>query len=375
MTTATAVTTATVNRSDLLIELQLCAAIIEKRATIPILSYLLLTAAEDSLHIRATDLELSLRTSCPARVIGSGSVVVQSDTLLQIVRNAPADEIEIEVEDSAVHVSSGKSRFRVPTLAATDFPISPDSDGCELVADVDLEHLQTALARVVFCVSEKSFALAGPVFRLTAEKLELFATDGTRASVAQLRVTNAKARDFMLSAKACRALSRIEASGFARIAVNGSFTFISLAEGRTLAERRQDLQQYPDPHGVVPDANHVVIAKREALRDAITRSLIAAGDSKKVNVSMTRNQLALTAARFDGANTAETVDVEYSGTGFELSFNAEALHQYLSSIDSNDVRLEFDNEHVPFMATALGHGDPVGGFYLLATMQQRKAGV
>ena len=62
----------TVNKSDLVRELSLSQGVVEKKTTIPILSNVLLEAADDRLTLTATDLELGIRCSCPARVKKEG---------------------------------------------------------------------------------------------------------------------------------------------------------------------------------------------------------------------------------------------------------------------------------------------------------------
>ena len=57
-----------VKRSDLLDELELTQGVVERKTTIPILSNLLVEAKGSRLTVTATDLELSIRTSCDAKV-------------------------------------------------------------------------------------------------------------------------------------------------------------------------------------------------------------------------------------------------------------------------------------------------------------------
>src|SRR5262250_447112 len=57
-----------VKKFDLLEELSLTQGVVERKTTIPILSNLLFEAKGNRLTITATDLELSIRTSCEAKV-------------------------------------------------------------------------------------------------------------------------------------------------------------------------------------------------------------------------------------------------------------------------------------------------------------------
>ena len=58
----------TVSKTDLVRELSLSQGVVEKKTTIPILSNVLVETQGDRIHLTATDLELGIRSSCPARV-------------------------------------------------------------------------------------------------------------------------------------------------------------------------------------------------------------------------------------------------------------------------------------------------------------------
>ena len=82
----------TVNRTDLVRELSLSQGVVEKKTTIPILSNVLLEAVGDRLTLTATDLELGIRCSCPARVKKEGAGTVPARKLLDYVRLLPESD-------------------------------------------------------------------------------------------------------------------------------------------------------------------------------------------------------------------------------------------------------------------------------------------
>ena len=90
----------TVSRADLVRELNLSQGVVEKKTTIPILSNVLVEAEGDRIHLTATDLELGIRVSCPARVKKAGAGTIPARRLLDYVRLLP---------DSDVSEDSGKS--------------------------------------------------------------------------------------------------------------------------------------------------------------------------------------------------------------------------------------------------------------------------
>ena len=71
--TAVATMEITVSKFELLQELTATQGVVERKTTIPILSNYLFEAADGKLSLTATDLDLSLRTSCNAKVKKEGS--------------------------------------------------------------------------------------------------------------------------------------------------------------------------------------------------------------------------------------------------------------------------------------------------------------
>src|SRR5437868_12242755 len=84
---------------------------VSTRASVQILSGVLLRAEGGRLHVAATDMELSLRSTLEAQVEGEGAVVVPGRLLVDLVRLLPDNEVTIEhrVDESVVRVISGAS--------------------------------------------------------------------------------------------------------------------------------------------------------------------------------------------------------------------------------------------------------------------------
>jgi DNA polymerase-3 subunit beta len=85
-----------VKRSDLLDELNLTQGVVERKSTIPILSNLLVEAKGSRLTITATDLELSIRTSCEAKVKKEGAGTIPAKKLFELMRLLPEGEVKFK---------------------------------------------------------------------------------------------------------------------------------------------------------------------------------------------------------------------------------------------------------------------------------------
>ena len=137
----------TVAKADLQKELQLCQGVVEKRSTIPILSNVLLKAADGRLQIAATDLDVTILSSCAARVTTPGGVTIEAKRLFDIVRSLPDEDVHITLqENNSLLVESGTAKFRLLGLPAEDYPTLPTVNATESY-DIPLDELKTMVGQ------------------------------------------------------------------------------------------------------------------------------------------------------------------------------------------------------------------------------------
>src|SRR3974390_3574968 len=111
-----------VSKADLVRELSLSEGVVEKKTTIPILSDVLLEAEGDRVTLTATDLELGIRCSCPARVKKEGAGTVPARKLLDYIRLLPEGDVNMKfLENHWASITAGRSRPRIPRKSAGRF--------------------------------------------------------------------------------------------------------------------------------------------------------------------------------------------------------------------------------------------------------------
>src|SRR3990172_9337179 len=108
----------TINREDLFTGLLKTQNMIEKRSTMPILSNVLLEAKNDTLRIKATDLEIGVDTVHPADVKKDGSLTVPGKKLFEMVREMETGELRLSkkavcrmIEKTIYAVSTDEIRY------------------------------------------------------------------------------------------------------------------------------------------------------------------------------------------------------------------------------------------------------------------------
>src|SRR5947207_15763076 len=112
-----------VTKEKLLEGLQQVQNVVSTRTTLPILSNVLLQAAEDEIHLTTTDLDVGVRGSCEAHVDKTGATTLPARRLFNIVRELPSIEIQVDV-DERMPLPSGAAKASSKFLGCrrTNFP-------------------------------------------------------------------------------------------------------------------------------------------------------------------------------------------------------------------------------------------------------------
>jgi len=157
----------TVSKNDLVRELGLSQGVVEKKTTIPILSNVLIEAQGDRIILTATDLELGIRCSCPAKVKKEGAGTIPAKKLLDYTRLLPDVDLSLKfLENHWANITCGRSRTKIAGMSRESFPELPQMpedfrDSCWLAGFDDFTYLICHLDGGIALYSKWSFVAIG----------------------------------------------------------------------------------------------------------------------------------------------------------------------------------------------------------------------
>jgi DNA polymerase-3 subunit beta len=333
----------TCSREELTQKLAVIARGVSTRASVLVLTGILLRAESGKLSLAATDMELSLRSELDAEVETDGAAVVPGRLLLDIVKLLPASSVAIEhrPEDGAVVVSSGASTFRLHTFAAEDFPRLPEVDG--QLSTIDPDAFLDTVSRVGRSASrdESRPVLTGILVRFEAGRIVMAATDSYRLSVKETDSPETLPElDAIIPARALTELTRI-ASGAdeLELGVRENHVVFGVA-GSWLTTRRIE-GQFPNYKQLLPEAfEHEVLLQRDELLDVVRRVAIMAQRNSPLRLRFAEGELTVSAITQDVGEARESLPAPYAGEQLEIGFNAEFLRDGIESIEGDTLRLK-----------------------------------
>lgn len=334
-----------ITREVLINPLGIVAGVVEKRQTLPILSNILLRHDGDSLEITGTDLEVEITAHIPCKG-NAGEITIPARKLLDICRALPMDaEIEIGKDKEKILVKSGKSRFRLLTMPANEFP-GIETQQWQQSIKLPQRELKWLLEKTMFCMAQQDvrYYLNGLLIELGPKKIRAVATDGHRLSLAEYDVSSSfeKEKQIIIPRKGVHEMTRFLDNSDEMVEIQiGTNHLRTKVNGITFTTKLID-GRFPDYNRVIPqNQTKQVLAKRDILRETLNRVAILSNEKYRgVRFGLSDGLLTITAHNPEQEEAQEELAVKYKGEGLEIGFNVNYISEAAAALDSDEVELE-----------------------------------
>ncbi len=339
----------TVKKADLVRELSLGQGVVEKKTTIPVLSNVLVEAGDSGITLTVTDLELGVRSACPAVVKKGGATTIPARKLLDYVRLLPDAELAIQVNQShSVSIVCGRSRTRVAGMSRDNFPELPPMPSP--ITQIPASLLVNTIGKTIFAIAseESRYTLTGSLLLLKPDSLTMVATDGHRLSFikadcpfegisGELEVLVPK----KAMAEVLKIASEVDGSTGIDFAMDDNHLFFQC--GQRLLISRKLSGQFPDYERVLPEVEgSSLVLNREEVTAAIRRVAQFADDrSHAVRLEVNSEELRLEASGSEAGQSEESLPVNYEGNDIKIGFNSHYLLDFMGVADTELIEFRF----------------------------------
>jgi DNA polymerase-3 subunit beta len=334
-----------IQREDFLKPLSQVVGATERRQSLPILSNVLLKLDDQALTCVGTDLEIEVVARHTGVKGDAGALTVPARKLLDICRALPPEaKIDLRQEKDKAVIKSGRSRFSLLTLPASDFPVLETADWEESLK-LPQSAVKALLEKTHFCMAQQDvrYFLNGLLLDLADNQLKAVATDGHRLAINELVLAAPvrNSRQAIVPRKGVQELTRFLASGSDEVEIQlatnhlranlSDLTFTcKLIDGR-----------FPDYNRVIPPSHprHIRIP-RAALHDMLGRVAILANEKYRgIRFSLRPGALTIIAHNPEQEEAQEEMPAPYRGEDMEIGFNASYLSDALAAIETEEVEV------------------------------------
>jgi DNA polymerase-3 subunit beta len=334
-----------IQREDFLKPLQQVIGVVERRQTLPVLGNVLLNANRKSIRLTATDLEVELQAHVNVAVTEIGDITLPARKLLDICRTLPAEaQLDISVKKDRALVRSGKSRFTLSTLPATEFPVI---DKIKSARKFSLQEnaLHDLIERTAFAMAQQDvrYYLNGLMLEPVNGTLRAVATDGHRLAMCELvaEVGDGVDQQVIVPRKGVQELHRLLEQREADILVEIGSNHIRITTDELRFTSKLIDGRFPDYQRVLPkNADKRVLINRDLLRQALTRTSILSNEKYRgIRMDLSENNLKIQAHNPEQEEAVEEIDAHYDHEALVIGFNVTYLLDVLNAIDTDDVEV------------------------------------
>lgn len=348
--------------------------LLPQRASLPILSGVLIEAKSNQITLSVFDYEVSAKSSINANVISEGTVLVFGKLLSEIINKLPKDQVAFELIDNKVNVSSASAKFNLLTMPTSEYPelpSLPESSGI-----VEGQVFAQAVTQVAHAASKEDVTpvLTGVLIEASNDTLSLVATDRYRVAVKSIPWASSISDSVLIPARTLQEIARTFSNQGAL-----SVSIEKTEERQMVAFSANDKSvtsvllkgNFPAVLSLFPEAiDHEAIASIDEIIEATKRvSLVVEGDNP-IRYNFSSENVNIKSITSETAQASEDVTVDLIGEEIGVSLKPQFVLDGLSGMSTDHVSFGFtknqQNPTKPGPLLFTEKGDKAGEFkYLL----------
>lgn len=341
----------TISRSDFMEGLSSLQNITSKRATLAILSNVLIQTTSNGLILTATDLEVGLRIEVPAEIHDQGSLTLPSKKIFEIVRESGSETITIqETENSWVIISAGLSTYNLAGMASDEFPEFPTFSEDKFVS-FEAGIISDLIEKVIFSVAneeENAYSLTNVLFetekRDERSYIKMISSDGHRLSIMEKDV----ATDIdLLNIEEGILIPKKGVQELKKFCDNRDTIGLSFENKQLIAKdsesvmvirlKEGEFPQYKNIVNTVQLENKVQI-ERIPFLDSLKRiNLFTEDIFHTIQIEIENEKMILSSHNVDLGNAKDIQDIKYGGEPLLLGFNCRYFIDTLQVMECDTV--------------------------------------
>lgn len=335
----------TVALPDLQKVLQSALQAVPPKSTLPVLENFYFRLDGSTLHITATDQELTIIATLPVDGVSNGEVLIPARKLSDIVKalgNAGRISIGAEGKSYKITLKTDFGEYVLHGLDANEFPSVPDFSTGTTIQIPGADAMR--VARVAsFAASRDEYrpAMTGMLFECDSTRINVVTTDGYRLVKVVLESSNGalladKKTDVIIPVRAIDLLKRIEGD----LVMLVSDTHAKFTTGTATIITRIIDERFPPYESVIPQGNDKFarVGTSELIASVKRAALFSNTNTKQVRLALSTNKITVIAEDQETGNKAqEEITCDYAGEAFEIGFNHRYIEEALAHLADDGV--------------------------------------
>jgi DNA polymerase III subunit beta len=349
----------TIERSVLLKALGHVHRIVERRNTIPILANVLIEASDGKLALKSTDLDLEASEQVSADVAQNGATTVPAHVIYDIVRKLPDGaqaSLETTGDTGQLVLRSGRSRFTLQALPASDFPDLTSGEFSHRFA-LPATELKRLIENTQFAISteETRYYLNGIYLHTVdvngTQMLRAVATDGHRLARVETQAPEGSVGvpGVIVPRKAVNEVLKLLEDLSQDVTIEISTAKARFQFGDVVLTTKLIDGTFPDYARVIPTGNDkLLIVDRGPFRNAVDRvATLSSERGRAIKLAIADGKITLSVNNPDSGSASEEIEADYDSAPIDIGFNARYLLDIVGQLSSDTASIRLADPGSP----------------------------
>lgn len=350
-------------KKDIAEAVEITTRIASPSATLPVLQCVVLEASEDSLMLRATNLEISVEKKIKATIHSKGMVAIPAHILHSTLKTAPQQSVvNLNVIDGIAVLSIGGAKTSIKTIPTDDFPRLPRPES-DHTFSLPKESLVKGVRSVLYAASTSLIKpeLASVYMYHEDNYLVFVATDSFRLAEKKIAYkTDVEIPPVIMPAKNTTELIRIiETQPNENIEVCVDENQYSITKDELFVTSRIIDGSFPDYRSILPkETTTEAILLKEDLHNTLRKAQIFSDKFGQITLHLQPKEknLTVSARNTDVGEIFDSLEAAITGEDLDISFNHRYIIDMFQAISADSVSLSFAGVGKPLIIK--GVSDP-----------------
>jgi DNA polymerase-3 subunit beta len=319
------------------------------KSTIKALESVLFTLSANEMKLTGYDLEQGIETTIGAESFDSGTFLVNGELLNSMIKKMPNEDIDFNIDNNILTVSSGKSNMSLPIASEEEYPSLPEFEETSKITLLQ-ETLSSMINQSIFAVATNDMkpVLTGELFEIYNNQLNVVAIDGYRMAMKMADV-NAEDTKIIIPSKCLQNVAKILKNGTCDICISQKYVKFVIGDYSVFTRLLEG--EYHNYKANIPQASVTeVTLKTKDLTDCLGRCELLINDRIKSPIKCKfENGLLSIDLKTTIGRMSDKIDCEITGGKIEIGFNVKYLLDALKAIDDENVTLFLNGSNSPML--------------------------
>ena len=326
------------------------------KGALPVLSNVLITAANGKVTLTVTNLETVITTSFGAVIEKEGSLTVPAKMLHEFIGNLNPGKLIISSERNILSVVSlPKTKSKLNGMSSIEFPEIPSPSSSQSYLEINPKILSNLVSHTSFSSSADVTrpVLTGPLIEYNNKILSFVSTDGCRLSE-KTQPIEGDFKDFkvVVPTKTLQDVSKIFSNPEETISLifNPDDNLVFFQTPSVTVGVRVIDGVFPDYKRIIPSSKSMTVNFRSSeLKEAVRLTSVFSKDSNssiKIEITDSGTLKVFSSSQDSGEHISE-FEAEIDGNPLIISFNSRYLNDFLNNIKSEEIYFESNGGVTP----------------------------